>query len=205
MSLEQEIIELKQIVAKHEELYKAIVNALSAHEVVSNLAANLDKVFEAAKPIEKASSDAGEDWGDCDDDDEKPVKKAAPKAKVSKSSEDVNPVDFIGECATDDDLDSTYGDPTVFVEPRDWTGEPWKCKEYSECTADYLLKLAKLMDWLASDNKKKNALASNGKPKYMYNEIDAKRARGWAKRKMNVSGEVPQQTKSSFDDEDYKF
>ena len=39
----------------------------------------------------------------------------------------------------------------------------------------------------------------------MYNEIDAKRARGWAKRKMNVSGEVPQQTKSSFDDEDYKF
>ena len=46
MSLEQEIIELKQIVAKHEELYKAIVNALSAHEVVANLATNMDKVFE---------------------------------------------------------------------------------------------------------------------------------------------------------------
>ena len=49
MSLEEEIIELKKTVAKHEELYKAIVNALSAHEVVSSLATNLDKVFEAAE------------------------------------------------------------------------------------------------------------------------------------------------------------
>jgi len=206
----EDIAQLKQTVEKHEKMFLMFmefvnkINSVNLSDAAKTTLDNVDIPVEkniVQKPIVK--DDDGEDWDDCDD-EPSAKKKTTPSKKVdSKSNDELNPVDLIGECASDDELDGTYGDPKVFVEPKDWKGPSFKDKKYSECPIEYLLKLAKLMDWIASENKKRNAMANNGKPKHVYNEIDAKRARGWAKRKMNSGTvetvDVPEENKINPD------
>ncbi len=123
----------------------------------------------------------------------KPKKAAAAPKKKSEPKK----LTIEGECATDSDLDGKYGDPEVFKDPRDWDGPSYKGKKYSDCPPEYLIMIAKMLDWLAADNKEKGATAANGKPRHVYQELDAKRARGWAKRKLSGDSEPPP---SSFDD-----
>lgn len=92
-------------------------------------------------------------------------------------------VKFADAIADENELTGKYGDPEVFKDPRDWSGPSYKGKKFSECPPKYLIMLAKMLDWLAADNKEKGVLASTGRPKHIYQELDAKRARGWAKKK----------------------
>lgn len=82
-----------------------------------------------------------------------------------------------GEVAVDTaDLDSKYGDPLVRAkDPRDWTGEPMKGRNFSQCPPEYLDMLAARFDFFAS--------RESDPKKAKYNRLDASRARGWAARK----------------------
>jgi len=78
------------------------------------------------------------------------------------------------QVAPDSDLDGKYGDPKVILNPRNWTGEPYKGSLMSECPSDFLEQLALVLDEFAageSDDKKAR-----------YKRVDAARARGWARR-----------------------
>lgn len=84
--------------------------------------------------------------------------------------------------ASDRDLDSQWGDPTIkMADPRDWTGPPMKGRRFSECPSEYLEMLADRFDYFADQAEAKNELY-NGKPVAPYRRTDAARARGWAKR-----------------------
>ena len=73
------------------------------------------------------------------------------------------------------DLDGPHGDPVVKgKDPRDWSGESMRGRTFSQCPPTYLDLLADRMEFFAGreeDSKKKR-----------YNELDARRARGWAAR-----------------------
>lgn len=80
------------------------------------------------------------------------------------------------------DLDGPHGDPIVRAkDPRDWTGEPMKGRNFSQCPADYLDMIAERFDYFASKEEDPK--------KAKYNRLDAARARGWAQRVR--SGHVP--------------
>jgi hypothetical protein len=84
------------------------------------------------------------------------------------------------DAATDADLDSQWGDPSVRKDPKRWTGESYEGKRYSECPPAYLLALADLLLWQAG---KDEASGDATKMKYVgYKRKDAARAIGWAKR-----------------------
>lgn len=73
------------------------------------------------------------------------------------------------------DLDGPHGNPTVKAkDPRDWTGEPMKGRNFSECPPDYLDMLAERFDYFAGQEQDPK--------KAKYNRLDAQRARGWAAR-----------------------
>jgi hypothetical protein len=94
------------------------------------------------------------------------------------------PADLV---ASDSELDSAYGNPKVFSDPKRWItdgGESMKDKLYSECPAEFLDVLAGSLDWLA------NQLEKEGKPNAGYKRKDAARARGWAKR-IRAGGVLP--------------
>lgn len=80
-----------------------------------------------------------------------------------------------GGVAPDSDLDGQWGNPEVKAkDPKDWHGPTMKGRKFSECPAEYLELVAERLDYFAGkeeDAKKKR-----------YQEMDAKRARGWAKR-----------------------
>lgn len=99
-----------------------------------------------------------------------------------------------GQVASDYDLDSEYGDPTVRKDPKRWVeqgGDSYAGCKMSECPAEYLDAVANLFDWMADRddeagrkgetyfNKKKNQdVPKDG----AFKRKDAARARGWAKR-----------------------
>ena len=91
--------------------------------------------------------------------------------------------------ASDRELDSQYGDPTVKFNPRDWTGDSFKNCHMSQCPADFLELLAETFEYFASQAAAKNELTDKGKPVADYKRMDAARARGWAKRVRD--GRVP--------------
>lgn len=93
-----------------------------------------------------------------------------------QSEERRKPAQAAENVASDRDLDSQYGDPTVRAEPRDWQGRSFKGCRYSECEADYLDMLANMLEYFA-DKK-----ASSDPQKAGYDRRDAGRARGWAAR-----------------------
>ena len=83
--------------------------------------------------------------------------------------------------AADADIDDPkYGDPTVFKDPKFWTGEKYAGTPYSKCPADYLLVLAKDLEGLAA------WLDEQGDPQMVkragYSRKDAAKARAWAAR-----------------------
>lgn len=81
--------------------------------------------------------------------------------------------------APDSDLDGKHGDPTIKFDPREkyWTGASCVGLRYSECPEEYLLAMAKYQDACAYMKRK-----DGNEDKAKYNERDAARARGWAKR-----------------------
>jgi hypothetical protein len=73
------------------------------------------------------------------------------------------------------DLDGKYGDPTVRAkDPRDWAGESMIGRPFSECPPAYLDLVADRLDYFNS--------SETDEKKRRYNDLDAARARGWAKR-----------------------
>lgn len=73
------------------------------------------------------------------------------------------------------DLEGPHGDPVVRAkDPRDWTGEPMKGRNFSQCPPEYLDMLAERFDYFASNE--------DDAKKAKYNRLDAARARGWARR-----------------------
>lgn len=85
--------------------------------------------------------------------------------------------------ASDRDLDSPHGDPVIKAKsPRDWHGPSMEGKRFSECDPVYLDLLAARYDYFAQENETRNELATDGKPKAIYNKRDGARARGWAAR-----------------------
>lgn len=85
--------------------------------------------------------------------------------------------------ATDRELDDPkFGDPEVKFMPRDWTGPSFKGRRFSDCPPDLLDMLADTFDYFAGKNETSGELASNGKPKAMYDRINASKAHGWAAR-----------------------
>lgn len=84
--------------------------------------------------------------------------------------------------ATDRDLDGKYGNPILKFLPRDWTGESFKGRRFSECPAPLLEMVAEMFDYFGDQAEAKNERANNGQPAAKYKRADAARARGWAKR-----------------------
>jgi hypothetical protein len=106
-----------------------------------------------------------------------------------------------GAIASDRDLDGEHGDPEIKAkDPRDWTGEPMQGRKFSECPAEYLELVAERLDYFAEQAEATNELASNGKPKALYNRRDAARARGWAKR-VREGTHVPKKQEAPVEDD----
>lgn len=80
------------------------------------------------------------------------------------------------------DLDGKYGDPELKFMPRDWTGQSFKGRHFSECPADLLDLVAETFDYFAGQAEAKDERTDKGKPTAEYKRADAARARGWAKR-----------------------
>ncbi len=78
---------------------------------------------------------------------------------------------FVPESA----LTERNGDPSVKFSPRDWHGENFVGKHFSQCSPDFLEVLAETLQWAAEHPKA-------GKEQYAkYNRLDAARARTWAR------------------------
>ena len=108
---------------------------------------------------------------------------------------------LVPNVASDRDLSGDYGDPIVKAKsPRDWTGEPMLGRKFSECPAEYLDLVAERLDYFAEQAEATNELASNGKPKALYNRRDAARARGWAKR-VREGTHVPKKQEAPVEDD----
>jgi hypothetical protein len=105
--------------------------------------------------------------------------------------------------ADDRDLDSQWGNPTVFFNPRDWTGPSFRDRRMSECDPDFLEMLAETFDYFADkaeeNDERIEGGKANGKPVAPYKRKDAARARGWAQRIRD--GKVPVGAGASDDDE----
>ena len=84
-----------------------------------------------------------------------------------------------GFFAADKELDGPKGDPSVKFAPHGWVGPDFKGRAYSQCTPEFLDALAESLAYSAKNPKP-------GKEKYSaWNELDAARARGWARRLRN--------------------
>lgn len=86
-------------------------------------------------------------------------------------------------CATDREMDQTWGDPTVALIPRDWTiGGVTKGQKFSTCPPEFLDVYADTMNYFAQKNDAANAVTTQGKPKSFFDRKNEKFARGWARR-----------------------
>lgn len=100
--------------------------------------------------------------------------------------------------ADDRDLDGQYGDPVLKFTPRDWTGDPYKDRKFSECPADLLDLVAETLDYFAKKAEEKGEKTSGGKDVAPFKRLDAARARGWAARVR--AGRVPVTTGGGWDE-----
>lgn len=89
-----------------------------------------------------------------------------------------------GQVASDRELDSEWGDPTVRKDPKRWDGPSFVGCHFSETTPEYLESLASLFDWMGDKDEESGNL-HKGKPTAPYKRSDARRARGWAQRLRN--------------------
>lgn len=79
--------------------------------------------------------------------------------------------------ATEDDLDSKFGDEPVRFDPKNWTGVSYKGQKMSECPVSFLDQLASAFDYFAQKKRHEGE-----EQKAQYEERSARRARGWAAR-----------------------
>jgi hypothetical protein len=107
------------------------------------------------------------------------------------------------EVASDQELDSKYGDPEIKLRkvPRGWDGELITGCHMSECPPEYLDCLAELFDWQAAKADEKNEMTESGKPISAYRRKDAARCRGWAKR-LRAGWKQPETTADEAPPED---
>lgn len=118
-----------------------------------------------------------------------------------------------GEVASDRDLDSERGNPTVRKDPKRWDGESYVGMPYSHCPPEYLDALAGFLDWQADMDDQKLGPNDENRKFIRWKRIDAARARGWAARiRLNGPPAPPQQGSESggdapgeFDDESVPF
>ncbi len=89
------------------------------------------------------------------------------------------------------DLDGKYGDTKLKFKPRDWTGDFTKGQSCSSSPPELLDLYAQALEHFAS----KADDTPDGQKKKKYDELDAARARGWAKR--HRSGWKPTATSST--------
>lgn len=78
--------------------------------------------------------------------------------------------------ASDRNLDGQYGNPTVKFDPKDWNGSSYKRMAFSECSPEFLDVYAEALQYFADHPK------AGREDKAKYDDMDAARARGWAKR-----------------------
>jgi hypothetical protein len=114
------------------------------------------------------------------------------------------------EAATDRELNSQYGNPTVYKDPPRWNGESYAGMTFSECPADYLDALASFFEWRAQKEEEEGKVDSKGRPRAEWSRKDAKLARGWAKRvqsRLGASTAVasPPQDMAGFGDDNMPF
>lgn len=83
-----------------------------------------------------------------------------------------------GLFATDADLDGQYGDPSVRLNPKSWRGPSFIGKRFSQCPPEFLDAMAGYLKYARG------------------NGLDAKRARGWARRK-RLGWQSPEGSSSS--------
>lgn len=86
------------------------------------------------------------------------------------------------DVATDAELDSEKGDPTLRFNPRDWKGVPRKGWQMSRCESECLEIYAEQLEYFAQKNDEKGVKDGRGGPKSKWDRIDARRARGWVRR-----------------------
>lgn len=113
------------------------------------------------------------------------------EAKLSQSTS--------GGAASDSDLDSPHGNPSIKKDPKRWTGDSYAGCNYSDCPPEYLEVLAEFKDWQAGMDERKGT--DDGKRKAKFNRLDAARARGWAQRKRN-GWQAPVSETPSFNGEE---
>ena len=115
-----------------------------------------------------------------------------------QSEERSKPAAASANVASDQDLDSQWGDPKVRFMPRDWAGDSFKGATASQCPAELCDMMANALEYFAEKN------AASDPKKAGYDRKDASRFRGWAVRKRN--GWKPTETTSGgsydFDDQD---
>jgi hypothetical protein len=110
------------------------------------------------------------------------IAKALEAGAAKTSNGKANGASTSGEVASDSDLDSQYGDPTINKDPPRWTGESYVGCAMSSTSPEYLDNLASFNDWRAAKSDEKGEVDKNNRPKSFYAKKDAARARGWAKR-----------------------
>jgi len=87
-----------------------------------------------------------------------------------------------GLFASEDDLASPRGNPTVRFAPNRWRGADFKGKRYSECSPEFLEVLAEALHYTGLHPKE-------GKEKFAAGNLtDAARARSWARRLRGRAG-----------------
>lgn len=86
------------------------------------------------------------------------------------------------QIADDADLDSQWGNPSVFKDPPKWEGPSYAGAKFSDCPPDFLDTLAGFLAWRARKCDEEGKTAKNGQPQSVYLLRDAARARGWAVR-----------------------
>jgi hypothetical protein len=81
--------------------------------------------------------------------------------------------------ASNEEDDDDRENPKVVIEPNRWKGPSYKGVRFSECPAEYLEAMVEFLDYCARDDKKTGKKANNGKPRYIYKEMDLRRAKHW--------------------------
>lgn len=112
------------------------------------------------------------------------------KSMLSRGSASASNGKAGGDVASDRDLDSEHGDPSITKDPPRWSGQSYVGYRFSETSPEYLDCLASFKDWQADMDEKNNKVDGKGRPTAPYRRKDAARARGWAAR-LKRNGPVP--------------
>ena len=102
--------------------------------------------------------------------------------------------------ASDDELDSEYGNPTIDRAPKDWAGEPVEGRRMDELQPVTLRALARKYLALADWHDGKGNVDNKGRPRSYWSRKDASRAYGWALRLERQGHRGPSRPQAQQDD-----